>query len=273
MSDPAVRHRAVGALLLRRYLAGPQDITMAGGASETARIWKSLGGHIVGLRSITWIRVFNLPSTAAYLLKRLGKSRLKPIAYPLLVAAQAATDRTTALSLWVKEPTTRTEDLSPRALLECLPSMSNGLRIRPDYDERFLSWLFDEMAKVRSRGALIRRLVRDPNGRILGWYVAYLQPGGVSHTLQIGAKDRDVEAVIDHLFYEAQQRRVAFLTGQLESRLLEPLTRRRCVFHPVTNFLVHSRNREILNTVLAGQAMISGMEGEEWMGHEGEALS
>lgn len=273
MSDPAVRHRAVGALLLRRYLAGPQDMTMTSGASETARIWKALGGHAVGLRSITWIRVFSLRSTAAYALKRLGKSRWKPVAHPLFAAVQAATDRTTHLSLQVEEPATRAEDLTPRALLEYLPSVSDHLRMCPDYDERFLCWLFDEMAKVRSRGDLVRKLVRDPDGRVLGWYVAYLLPGGVSHVLQMGAKDRDVEAVIDHLLYDAQRRRVAFLTGQLESQLIELLTRRQCVFHPVTNFLVQSRNPEILNAVLAEQVMISGMEGEGWMGHEVEAFS
>jgi hypothetical protein len=76
-----------------------------------------------------------------------------------------------------------------------------------------------------------------------------------------------VERVLDHLLYDAQRRRVALLFGQLEPLLFEPLTRRRCLFHPGGNFLVHSRNPEILDAVLTGQVMISRMEGEGWMGH------
>jgi hypothetical protein len=273
MSDPEVRNRAVGALLLRRYLAGPQDATMTSGASETARIWRALGGRAICLRSISWMRIFDLSSTAAYLLKRFGMTGWKPVAYPVLSAAQAVTNRVPAASLRVPEPATHAEDLSPQALLEYLPFVSDRLRMRPDYDEKFLSWLFHEMTEVRSRGELVKRLVYAPGGRVLGWYVSYLQPGGVSHVMQIGAKDRDVEAVIDHLFHDAQRSGVAFLTGQLEPQLFEPLTSRRCLLHPVVNFLIHSRNPEILDAVLAEQAMISRMEGEGWMGHDVETFS
>jgi hypothetical protein len=167
----------------------------------------------------------------------------------------------------VPEPSTHTEDLSPRALLEYLPAVSENHLMHPDYDERFLDWLFREMAAVRSRGTLRKQLVHDASGRVLGWYVAYLQPGGISQALQVGAKERDVEAVLDHLFYDAQRHGAALLFGQLESLLFEPLTRRRCLLHPGGNFLVHSRNRDILDAVLAGRAMISRMEGEAWMGY------
>jgi hypothetical protein len=246
---------------------------MTNGASETARIWKALGGQVVALRSISWLRVFNVRSTTAYALNRFGMSRWKPVVQPLAAAVQATTGHLRAASLGVPEPSTWTEELSPQALLDSLPSVSDHLRMRPDYDEAFLDWLLHEMAEVRSRGELVRKLIHAPDGRILGWYVAYLRSGGVSHLMQLGAKDRDVEAVLDHLLHDAQRREVAFLTGQLEPWLFEPLTRRRCVFHPFTNFLVHSRNPEILTSVLAGQAMISGMEGEGWMGHEIETFS
>lgn len=273
MSDPEVRHRGVGALLLRRYLAGPQDMTMTTGASETARIWKALGGQVVGLRSISWMRIFNVRSTTAYALKRFGMSRWKPVVQPLSAAVQATTSHLATASLRVPEPATWAEELSPRALLEHLPPFSDHIRMRPDYDEEFLTWLLHEMSEVRSRGELVRRLVHAPDGRVLGWYVAYLRTGGVSHLMQLGARERNVEAVLDHLLFEAQRQDVAFLTGQLEPQLFEPLTRRRCILHPFTNFLVHSRSPEILSSVLLGEAMISGMDGEGWMGHEVETFS
>ena len=267
MSHPEVRNRAVGALLLRRYFAGPQDMTMTSGVGEITRIWKALGGQVAPLGSMRWLRVFNLRSTAGYALERLGKAGWKPVVRPMFAVAQALTDRLPAVSLRAPEPATHTEDLSPRALLEYLPAVSENHLMHPDYDERFLDWLFREMAAVRSRGTLRKRLVHNASGRVLGWYVAYLQPGGISQALQVGAKERDVGAVLDHLFYDAQRHGAALLFGQLESLLFEPLTRRRCLLHPGGNFLVHSRSPDILDAVLAGRAMISRMEGEGWMGY------
>jgi hypothetical protein len=267
MSHPDARSRAVGALLLRRYFAGPQDMTMTSGVGEITRIWKALGGQVAVLGSIRWVRIFNLGSTAGYALERVGKAGWKPVVRPLVSAVQAFTDRLPVVSLRVPEPVTRTEDLSAQALLEYLPSVSGHFRMRPDYDEKFLDWLFREMTEVKSRGNLVKRLVLDADGRVLGWYVAYLQPGGISQVVQIGAKERDVQAVLDHLFHDAQHSGAALLFGQLEPLLFEPLTRRRCLLHPGGNFLVHSRHPQILDAVLTGQAMISRMDGEGWMGH------
>jgi Acetyltransferase (GNAT) domain len=267
MSHPDARNRAVGALLLRRYFAGPQDMTMTSAVGETTRIWKALGGQVAVLGSMRWMRIFNLPSTAGYALDRLGRAGWKRVAHPLLSAVQALTDRLSSVSLRVPEPATRAEDLSAEALLKYLPSVSDQLRLRPDYDAEFLDWLFREMAEVRSRGRLVKRLIHDANGRVLGWYVAYLQAGGISQVMQIGAKERDVESVLDHLLHDAQHSGAALLFGQLEPLLFEPVTRRRCLLQPGGNLLVHSRNPQLLDAVLTGQAMISRMEGEGWMGH------
>jgi hypothetical protein len=267
MSHPDVRNRAVGALLLRRYVAGPQDMSMTSALGDMTRMWKALGGQVAVLGSIRWIRIFDLSSTAGYALERLGKAGWKPVARPLLSAVQALTDRLPVASLRVPEPTTRAEDLSAEALLEHLASVSTKLRMYPDYDAKFLNWLFREMTEVKSRGNLVKRLVRHANGRVLGWYVAYLRPGGISQVMQVGARERDVEAVLDYLFHDAQRSGTALLFGQLEPRLFEPLTRRRCLLHPGGNFLVHSRNPQMLDAVLTGQVMISRMEGEGWMGH------
>jgi hypothetical protein len=125
------------------------------------------------------------------------------------------------------------------------------------------------MAQVRSRGELVKRLIRDRRDRVLGWYVAYLQPRGLSQVMQIAAQERDAPAVVDHLFYDAQHAGVAALTGQLEPFLFEALwqRRRRCFLHLSGNFLVHSRDLEVLNPILLGQAMLTRMDGERWMGH------
>jgi hypothetical protein len=276
MSDPTVRNRAVGALLLRRFFAGPQDLTMTDGATEaTRRLWKGLGGNVGHLGSITWVRLFDWRSAGEQALERFGMAAWRPVVRPALSAVQAVGNRIPAISLRVEHPPTRTEDLTPRMLLEQLPSVSQHRPLRPDYDEPFLAWLFHEMAQVRSRGEVVKRLIRDREDRVLGWYVAYLQPRGLSQVMQIAAKERDAPAVLDHLFHDAQRAGVGVLAGQFEPFLFEALWQRwrRCFLHLSGNFLVHSRDPEVLNPILTGQAMITRMDGERWMGHHLEPFS
>jgi hypothetical protein len=270
MSDPAVRNRAVGTLLLRRFFAGPQDLTMTDGATEaTRRIWGGLGGSAGHLGSITWVRLFDWSAAGEQALERLGMSAWRPVARPALWTVQAVANRVPLTSMRVTEPSTWAEDLTPQLLLEHLPSVSQHRPLRPAYDEQFLAWLFSEMAAVRSRGELVKRLVRGQEGRVLGWYVAYLQRRGLSQVMQIAARGRDAPAVLDHLFHEAQRSGVAALAGQFEPSLFEALAqrRRRCFLHLSANFLVHARDPEVLNPILSGQAMLTRMDGERWMGH------
>jgi hypothetical protein len=276
MSDPAVRNRAVGTLLLRRFFAGPQDLTMTDGATEaTRRIWRGLGGTVGHLGSITWVRPFDLSSAGEQALQRFGMAAWRPVVRPALWAAQAVANRIPATSLRVEDPPSQAEELTPQALLEHLPSVTRHRRVHLDYDEQFLSWLFQEMGAVRSRGELVKRLIRDPQGRVLGWYVAYLQRRGLSQVMQIAAKERDAQAVLDHLFHDAQRAGVAALAGQFEPSVFEALAQRsrRCFLHLSANFLVQAHNPDVLAPILQGQAMITRMDGERWMGHHLEPFT
>ena len=59
VSDPTVRRQAVGAFLMKRYLEGPQDVTLTDTASETVRrMWEGFGGETVHLGRIGWLRPF-----------------------------------------------------------------------------------------------------------------------------------------------------------------------------------------------------------------------
>jgi hypothetical protein len=268
VSHPAVRGRAVGTLLLRKYLSGPQDLTLTSAGGETTRIWRALGGSIAHLNSISWMRALHWRAAGELALDRAGGATWAPVVRPVLSLGQAVADRIPATSLRVPEPPTRAELLTPRALLDQLPPVSDHLLLRPDYDEAFLKWLFQEMAEVTALGNLTRSLIRDQRDRVLGWYVSYFKEGGIGQVMQIAAQERDIGAVIDHLFHEARRAGVAILSGQLEPPLFEPLSQRRCVLHRLSgNVLVHSRDPEIAGSVLLGQALLTRMDGERWMGH------
>jgi GNAT superfamily N-acetyltransferase len=59
VADPDARRKAVGALLMQRYLAGPQDLTITDTASlPTHAMWPKLKGKEVSLGCISWTRLF-----------------------------------------------------------------------------------------------------------------------------------------------------------------------------------------------------------------------
>jgi hypothetical protein len=270
VSDPAVRGRGAGALLLRSYMAGPQDATITDGATaDVQRIWERLGGTVALLPSLSWTRLFRPSRFAVGLyLERAGRSRWTPATRPF----SALVDGLATRSLRPKEPTTWSEDLTPGALLEHLPIITDHLRIRPDYDETFLVWLLAEMGRLTSRGRFSARLVHDRNGRVLGWYVAYLKPGGVGQAIQIAAGPRDIDEVLDHLLYQAWRTGVTVLRGRLEPILFEPVWERHCFLRHSERVLVHSNDATLVGAISAGDSMLTRMEGEWWMGHHLDPL-
>src|SRR5512134_540033 len=161
--DPEARSRAVGAILFRSHMQGAQDATITDGANEIVRgMWALCGGETCHLKTITWTRVLRpLRFVADYALGRLQRPglarQLRPLWQPLDRLALGLAGR----RLRPPAPATRTEPLSSRALLEHLPAVTESVRCHPDYDEAYLAWLFREMAEVKSRGTLVRSLVRD----------------------------------------------------------------------------------------------------------------
>lgn len=266
VADPAARRRGVGALLLRRYLDGPQDLSITDGATEAVRqMWERLGGHTAYLRSMSWTRLFKPWRVAGNaLLQRVGAGARARAALPVWSLLDTLTRRV----LRVPEPPTRTVPLTPATLA----GQAVAGRLRLDYDEAFARWLLDEAARVRTRGDLVHAEVQDATGHLLGWYVAYLRPDGISQVLQVAAAERDAGAVLDHLFADAQDRGVAALQGRLEPLLFEALAVRRCLFRPSERALVHARDPQVAAAALAG-GLLTRLDGEWWMGHHLEPFA
>lgn len=275
VADPSVRKKGVGTLLTRHYLAGPQDLSITDGATDQVRpMWERLGGHTAFLRSLSWTRILQpWRVTGGALLDRAGRATLKSTTRPIWSVLDAITHRLPGALFRVPEPPTHVHPLEPAAVVEHLPRITGHLRLCPDYDEAFLRCLFDEMAVVRTRGELVRCLVSEPGGRVLGWYVAYLQPGGISQVMQIAAAPRDVGAVVDQLLHHAQRSGTAAVRGRLEPLLFE-VSQRRCVLRHSEQALLHSRERpDVVSAIVLGEGMLTRMDGEWWMGHHIEPFT
>ena len=91
--DPTARRHATGALLLRTYLDGPQDLTITDGATELIRaMWERLGGELAHPQCLEWLKPLRPGSLAAVLwAQQRGRSRPAGLASAAGRAVEPAT--------------------------------------------------------------------------------------------------------------------------------------------------------------------------------------
>jgi hypothetical protein len=111
-------------------------------------------------------------------------------------------------------------------------------------------------------------LVRDDRREIVGWYLYFCKPGGVGAVVQFGATPARAQEVFEHLFHHARQRGVVALSGQVDPALFHVYSSSDCLFHHdgASWILVHSRHPEVLRAIDRGDAFLTRLEGEWWIG-------
>lgn len=276
ITHPRVRKQAVGALLMRAHLAGPQDLTITDGATDTVRrMWEALGGQTAHLGCLSFIKVFRPWQLAGdRLLRGRGTEPVEGALRSVSSALDWASARVATKTLVPRTPDGTTETLTPVAMLEHLPTVAGSVRLRAHYDRPYLEWLFEQADDITRWGPVQPRLVlRGPlwaelvrrNGRVQGWYVCHLRRGGLCRLLQLAATDQGADTVFDQLVYRARQLGAAGLYGRLEPRLFAPVSRHRCLIRPGPGrLLVHSGRPEILHAILSGAALLTRLDGEWW---------
>jgi predicted N-acetyltransferase YhbS len=259
---PAHRPRGVGALLLRAYLEGPQDLTADDRAIDQVHaMFTRLGGETHAIASLGWSLVLAPLRFAAGAIARRVAGREEPPAAHVLARVDRVADRR-----FRAEPRAGSvEPLSNEALCDVVERTKRRFPLRPSYDERHLSWLFREMEAANVDGRLVRRLVRDEQGRPAGSYVMYLARHGLAEVIQVAAAERDAELVLSHLIHEAALGGALEVRGRFEHHLLPALRRRRCRTVPIDWACVHARDPELLAAVHGGRAFVSRLDGEWWM--------
>ena len=242
-------------------------LTITDAATEPMRqIWMMLGGEMSHLSCIRWLRVLRPWRYAEHYMRIGRRAWSKPVGTRLLPILDAATTSWGPRAFSPPPaPDVTAEPLTPAGLVEHLPIISDRVRLHVDYDERFLEWLFGELSVVIGLGTPVAHLVREPGGRVLGWYVYYLLPQGISRVLQIAAADRDVGRVLGHLLHHAWSGGTISVVGRVEPRLLAPVSGRRCTLRYAGGALVHTRDEEILGAIASGNSLSTRLDGEWWM--------
>jgi hypothetical protein len=271
--DQESRASVTAMQLVRAFMKGSQDISITDSANEMSRpLLKSLGFNVVPIYSLQWARPLRPSQYALNGLSRLYKKNravagIASIARPFggLVDA-VATSRISPLRQ--SPPSTNDEDLDTKTLLECLATIPAKHWILPEYDHQSLNWVLDFVAERRVFGDLRKALVRDKEGKIVGWYIYSIPPDRVGEVLQLGATSPSISTVLDHLFYDAWKNGLVGIHGRMEPQMMPELTGKSCFFLRHGSWtLVNSNNPQLLSLFQSGSAFFSRLDGEWSLRH------
>jgi len=262
--DPG-RRGLVGVSLLRCFLKGPQDLSLADEANSDARsICQSLGGRFSSLFSMRWIYPLRPFRLGARLLLR-KQRRLEAAVIPAITPLTAPLDKLASrFFVNISRNPTRfvEEDLTADGLAACLQDLPKSV-LRPAHDSRSIAWLFERAARLQTHGSIRKVLLRTETGAVAGWYVYYLNPGRLSEVIQLYTRPRFGDAVLDHLFENAWRGGAAGLHGRLEPCMMDALSKKRCLFHCGPQWvLIHARDPELIRRFDRGETFYSRMDGE-----------
>lgn len=259
MVRPGRRSTLAAVQLLHTFFSGPQGLSLAEGNDLTRRVWERLGGTTALLYSLRWIRPLE-PSR--YALSFLGAQRLLA---PLGRIVDAIVTRVPKSPFRHLVPLASGEDLTPETMLSEFPELARSRFLRPEYDDRSLPWLLEMLAQKKRLGTLRKVSVRGPGQETLGWYLYYVNPGGIGEVVQVVATNVSIHAVLDHLFYDAWRHGVIALSGQLDPKFTRACLSKHCLLRPGSHWLIHSRNPQIVNAIHRGDAFLTQLDGEWWI--------
>jgi hypothetical protein len=270
---PDNRNSLAALQLTKACISGPQDLTLADGANAQARrMWVAIGGSAPLLYGLHWTRFLRPARHALSLLEERG-ALPRPAAIaarPLCAAADALFARLPPNRFLREHADVSRDTLDPAAMLSRISDFMGGSALQPAYDATSLPWLLDQAARKKRHGELRSHAVLGNKRQLIGWYLYYLNAGGMSEVVQIAARDGCFDQVLQQLLVDAWKNGATALHGRVEPRFVQELSDRHCLFRregPWT--LIHSRHAEVLAAIHEGDAFLSRLEGEWWLRFQG----
>ena len=250
--------------MLRHIFHRSLDVVLADLANDPARrLWEGLGGRTVLLGGLYWNRALRpVRSLVSRISRRRPFNLLTFATGPLADVSDRVAARLALHRLPGPVVGHRVEELDLEALVTALPAVCRERPLRPDYDVPSLKWLLQVMSDANPGKTLRKQLVRNAQGEIVGWFLYFLERGGESHVVQMAASKRSAEAVLQMLLADAWSQGSVGVSGRWDAAFVGPLSTQRCALNHGPSMLVHSKQPDVLDAVLSGEAFLSRLEGE-----------
>lgn len=263
--DPAHRTKMLGVKLLKRVMAGPQDLLFSDIANDTSRkIWTGLGGSIASWYGLTWVKVLQPARFALSMLVGKRSRKLTALGRPLAAIVDGVVPKqSNSFTRLGPRPSTRSEPLTPQAFLELFSRFSAADELRPIYDRETIDWIWPRLDFMYSAGPSDQQLVVSPGGEPVGWYIYQMTEDRIVRVSQLVALPSTIGLVLDHLLHRASECGAVAVSGRVIPRFLQAFADRDCVIRRrSTHTLIHSPQPEILDAFACGRAFLSLFESE-----------
>lgn len=266
MVDDPQANPLAGARLLRSYVNGPQDLSLSESANPISQaMWMRLGGRPLPTYSMEWLRVLRPAATAVALASHRAAAAI--LLRPVAAVADGLIDAVAGRPLRLADPVpgaVRTAEVDDEALADLLPRFADGYALHPVWDGALLRWILAQAGHKDRYGPLHRRVVYGRGDEPIGCYLYYGRPRDIAFVLQILARPKFVEPVIDDLLRHAADLGCVAVRGRTQPELVDPLLRRRVVMLHRSSTVVHTRDPEIAAAIGAGDALLVGLVAESW---------
>jgi hypothetical protein len=259
MVAPDARGSKAAMLLFRKFIDGPQQLSFADITNHSSVLfWQAFGGLTVPIYSIEWRRS----------LRRCPSRRITPRSGLLGSLANVCRPWIDRVAQWihpapvVKDPDVIADAFDCAEIVEALPKLIGSNTIYPQYDADNLAWslrMLDETPDLE----LMHRSVRSQDGTLIGWFV-YTISNQIAQVVQLTARKRQRDRVLDAMFRHAAAHGVSDMVGRLDSTWLPLLSDRpdiTCNFRGYS-MMIRSDDVELSERVLRGDMHISPLDGE-----------
>lgn len=261
--DPTSRSSLCGLQLLKQFLNGEQDFSIADVANETTRqIWTRLGGSVLPVYGMTWMAMLDPCRFATSLALR--NSLPGRIARPVARLVDAIARRLVSVESDVDVSKLTGEPLQQSHVVEFSNELLGHHSLKPIYDEGGTNWIWNRLNFVsRNAGPSRQTLVRDAAGKPLGWHIYQWKPGHVARVSQVVARENSEPQVFAHLLKALKQSGAPGAIGRVQPDLLQTLIDCGCLLRRRScHVLIHSKRQDILQAFESGTAFLSLLDGE-----------
>ncbi len=256
-------------MLLRRFMKGPQDISVADTATDSSKkIWEGAGGRVLPLYSLEWMRPLKPFEALLRIVETLGNREIRAAGMLRRLCQAGDILGRPILKRWANKSAGdfSLTELDPEFVLATLARQS--VAIRPSYDAESFAWLM-EMAEIKTGpNALRARQVADSDGRPIGWFMYNKRPNGFCDMIQLCGIKGCYGEVLSAAIADAQKQGGVLVRGTIRPDELTMYKSNKCFLYSGPWMLFHSEDADITDAFLSGRAMFTGLDGERLMAFE-----
>jgi len=252
--------------LMKQFLNGPQDLSVANGAAWPSRkIWEACGGVAVPLYSFDWLRPIR-PARALLELADAQRDRATPRGLRRVADAADLLGSRLVQRYLPNRGAYSLEQLDPHRAVEIVARVP-GFELRPHYDAAAFRWLIDMCQRSGVGNGLRAAIVRGQSrSDEIGCFVYLQHKERVGQVVQLIATLGHLATVLRAVIADASAQGMVLLRGEVDPAAdLQAYRDTACLVNTGRWMLVHARQPALVEAFVRGRALFTALDGERWL--------